>query len=465
MSKWIFSWLIILSPLFTFAQEYVEISKISFSGNKRTKEKVIRNEINFTEGDKILNSDFEKLISDNENRLKSIGLFNTAQIEVKSTEDLQTIINVELVENWYLYPSPIFELGDRSFNAWWQEQNRDLKRINYGVRGRHYNLTGNKDPLLVVAQFGYTRKLEAEYAFPYVFDKSNIGFTGSVFFADNKEIPYKTIGNRPQFFQHPDERVMLQRFRTSFNIKMRPSVEVHHSVSFEFHRNAVNEYVIEELNPDYFLNGASSLQFFMINYDVQYDKRFNYLMPYEGYRLRLNVKKEGLGILKEHNSFIFQGVVEYYKPISDNFGLGTKILGKTNLVRSTQAFANNTGLGWGGDLVRGYDLYVMDGIDHVLVKNHIKKRILNFDYELKRPKFLPGQFKSINLQAHLRFNFDFAYINEPVYFDTNTLNNRWIYGYGPALDIILYNSYLFSIEYSFNDLGEHGLFLEASNAF
>jgi len=71
-----------------------------------------------------------------------------------------------LVENWYLYPSPIFELGDRSFNAWWKEQNRDLTRINYGVRGRHYNLTGNKDPFLLVAQFGYTRKYVAEYSFP-----------------------------------------------------------------------------------------------------------------------------------------------------------------------------------------------------------------------------------------------------------------------------------------------------------
>ena len=465
MSKWILSCLILCSPIFIIAQEYLQISEINFIGNKRTKEKVIRNEIDFTEGDKILKSEFAKLIDDNENRLKSIGLFNTATIKVNTEEESKTVIEIELVENWYLYPSPIFELGDRSFNAWWIEQNHDLKRINYGVRGRHYNLTGNKDPLLLVAQFGYTRKLEAEYSFPYVFDQSNIGFTASIYFADNKEIPYKTIDNRPQFFQHPDERVMLQRFRTAFNIRMRPSVEMHHSVSFQFHRNSVNEYVIEELNPDYFLNRVNSLQFFMINYDVQYDKRFNYLMPYEGYRLRLNAKKEGLGILKEHNSFILQAVAEYYQPFSENFGLGTKVIGKTNLVRSTQAFANNTGLGWGGDLVRGYDLYVMDGIDHLLVKNHIKKQILNFDYEMKRPKFLPSQFKSINMQMHLRFNFDFAYINEPIYFETNTLNNRWIYGYGPAIDLILYNSYLFSIEYSFNDLGEHGLFLEASNAF
>ena len=465
MSRWIYLILILLGPIFTFAQQQIEISEINFIGNKRTKERVIKNEIDFSIGDKIDVSEIEKLISDNESRLKTIGLFNSATIEVKTEKDFSSVVNITLVENWYLYPSPIFELGDRSFNAWWKEQNRDLTRINYGVRGRHYNLTGNKDPFLLVAQFGYTRKFEAEYSFPYVFEKKNIGFTGSVYFADNREIPYKTIGNRPQFFQHPDERIMLQRFRTSLNIRMRPTVQIHQSVSLEYHRNSVNDYVVQELNPDYFLDGKTSLQFFMLNYDFQYDRRINYLMPYKGYRLRLNAKKEGLGIFKEQNSFIFQGVVEYYQPFSEFFGLGTKIVGKTNAIRTTQSFANNTGLGWGGDLVRGYDLYVMDGIDHLLVKNHIKKRVLNYDYKLKKPTFIPAQFKSINVQMHLRFNFDFAYINDPVYFETNTLNNRWIYGYGPAIDLILYNSYLFSIEYSFNDLGEHGLFLEASNAF
>jgi len=392
---WLLTCFILFGPLFLLAQQQIEISEINFIGNKRTKERVIRNEIDFAVGDTILLSEVEKLITDNESRLKTIGLFNSATIEFVTNQDSKSVVNISLVENWYLYPSFIFELGDRSFNVWWKEQDRDLSRINYGVRGRHYNLTGNKDPLLLVAQFGYTRKFVAEYSFPYVFEKSNIGFTGSIFFADNREIPYKTIGNRPQFFQHPDERIMLQRFRTSFNVRMRPRVEIHQSVSLEYHRNMVDDYVVQELNADYFLNDKTSLQFFMVNYDVQYDKRINYLMPYNGYRLRLNAKKEGLGIFKEQNSFIFQGIVEYYQPFSEFFGFGTKLVGKTNIIRTTQSFANNTGLGWGGDLVSGYNLYVMDGIDHLLVKNHLKKRVINYDYKLKGPKFLPEQFKSI----------------------------------------------------------------------
>ena len=471
MYKRLSTFLLILFSSICLAQDSIAIVQINFEGNKKTKERVIRNELAITEGDKILKSEIARVISDNENRLKSFGLFNTAEIDtIKKGEELT--LNINLVENWYLYPSPIFELGDRSFSAWWIEQNHEFDRINYGLRARHYNLTGNKDPFLIVAQFGYTKKFEGEYSFPYLFENKNIGFSAAIFYSSNKEIPYKTVGNKPQFYMHEDERDMLKRFRTSFVVRMRPNVQTHHSFSLEFHRNTVDQFVLEDLNPQYFLHGKNSLQFFMLNYDFQYDRRINYLMPYSGYRFRLNVKKEGLGILKEQNALITQAVFEYYIPFNksiednkSNFGYGGKIIGKTNLIRNQQAFANNTGLGWGGDLVSGFDLYVMDGMDHVLFTNHIKKRILNFDYTIESLAFLPAQFKSINIQAHLRFNFDFAYINEPYYIATNTLNNRWIYGFGPALDIIIYNSYLFSFEYSFNDLGERGLFLEARNAF
>ncbi len=474
MYKFLLIFSLFLISVSSLAQEKLKVSEILFSGNKKTKEKIILNELNIAVGDIISSADLIKIINQNENRLQSIGLFNKAKINIEQ-QDTSAVVKIELVENWYLYPSPIFELGDRSFNVWWHEQNHDLERINYGLRARHYNLTGNKDPLLVVAQFGYTKKFEGEYSFPYVFDNKNVGFSFSIYYATNKEIPYKTIANRPQFYQHNDEREMLRRFRTSVNVRMRPNVETHHSLSFEYHKNTVDEFVIEELNSDYFIHGNNALQFFMINYDIQYDKRFNYLMPYRGYRLRLNAKKEGLGILREQNSLLLQSVLEFYIPFTKrvdinnlpnrNFGFGSKIIAKTNLIRNQQAFANNTGLGWGSDLVSGYDLYVMDGMDHLLITNHIKKQLVDFNYTLTWPKVVPDQFKNINVKLHLRFNFDFAYINEPYYFETNTLNNRWIYGFGPALDIIIYNSYLFSFEYSYNDLGEQGLFLEVSNAF
>jgi len=154
---------------------------------------------------------------------------------------------------------------------------------------------------------------------------------------------------------------------------------------------------------------------------------------------------------------------EVHHTLQGSIILSSRNKGKTNLDRSTVAFANNTGLGWSRDIVSGYELYVMDGTDYVISINDIKWRL--FDNNLNTLKWLPQQFKKMNLTLFLRANFDFAYVNERTYIDTNGLSNRWIYGGGPALDMILFNNFLISFEYSFNDLGEHGLFLHNSISF
>lgn len=448
-----------------YAQQYLHISNILIEGNKRTKDRIVKKELSFKEGDTILIQDIPGFIEINESRLKSIGLFNTVKINLKNTTSTQTDILVELNENWYLFPAPIFELADRNFNVWWQEQGRALNRINFGMRLRHYNLTGNKDPIKFVFQAGYTRKLESTYSFPYLFDKNNKGLAFSIFYADNKEIPYVTQANKSIFYKHEDERIMLKRFRTALNFRLRPTVVKHHSFSLEFHRNWVDNIVISELNPAYFLDGKQSIKFFLLSYDVQYDLRDNYLYPRKGFRLFTNFKKEGLGIFQEQNALVVTGGLDYFVPLSlsKNNSIGTRVIGKTNLIRKQQSFANNTGLGWSADLVSGYQLFVMDGIDHVLAKNHIKQRIFERDFSLA--SWLPTQIQKLNVQLHLRFNFDFAYVHEPTYTENNPLNNKWIYGYGPALDLIIFNSYLFTFEYSVTGTGERGIFFNNTNSF
>ncbi len=445
--------------------DYLVIDSIFITGNKKTKQRVIEREIPILKGDTILLSDLPEKMEEIEKRLKSIGLFNQVTASTQKLNDDKANLSIELAENWYIYIVPIFDLADRNFNVWWQEQGRSLDRVNYGVRIRHYNFTGQKDPLKITLQAGYTRKLQLEYTFPYLSDNNNLGLAGSFFYSDNNEIPYITQGNKSLFYQHPDERILLKRLRSSFILRSRPNFFTHHSLSLEFHRNWVDRLVVDELNPNYFLDDRQSIKFFMLNYDIQYDKRPSVFYPYKGYRLFLNAKKEGLWIFEDQNRMLLDGGIEYYIPIMDNFSFGSKIVGKTNLIRDPQSFANNTGLGWSNDIVTGYDLYVQDGIDHILILTQLKRKMFETNLNMKWFKFFPDQLRRINVQFHLRLNFDTAYVNDPVYFVSNTQNNRWIYGFGPALDIIIYNSYLFSFEYSFNDLGERGLFINTSNSF
>ena len=128
------------------------------------------------------------------------------------------------------------------------------------------------------------------------------------------------------------------------------------------------------------------------------------------------------------------------------------------------AFANNTGLGYGSDVITGYELYVIDGIDYALWQSSLKYRVWDTTKDLG-DKMPLRQFKRMSIKVFLRFNFGTGYVNDLSYRETNFLNNQWVYGYGPAVDILFWNTFILKAEYSFNELGEHGFFLKSSSVF
>src|SRR5690606_4078534 len=137
----------------------------------------------------------------NERRLKSIGLFNDVNVNIKNwnMDYSHCDIEISVIENWFIYPYLIFELADRNFNVWRKEFNYSLRRVNYGIAGNHINLSGNKDKLKLKIQGGYIRKLEIFYEYPYLW--KNWGLTGNVLYAENREIPYISKENKPVFFK------------------------------------------------------------------------------------------------------------------------------------------------------------------------------------------------------------------------------------------------------------------------
>ena len=129
--------------------EQVVVTDILIEGNKKTKEKTILRELDFAFGDTIPTIDLISRLRRSEELLLNTGLFTLVRINIKiwNADTNHISINIELHEMWYLYPFYIFELADRNFNVWWEEQERSLKRINYGGRLTWLNLTGRRDLL------------------------------------------------------------------------------------------------------------------------------------------------------------------------------------------------------------------------------------------------------------------------------------------------------------------------------
>ena len=257
---------------------------------------------------------------------------------------------------------------------------------------------------------------------------------------------------------------MLKRFRIGLGLNYRQNIFSFHDFKLEYHHNSINEYVAKELNPDYFLDGATDLRYFAIKYDYVYDRRVFNLYPEGGYLLFANITKEGFGIFNDINNLSISTGLEKYFKLNKRWIWGGRIKAKTNLIRNKIAFSNNTGLGYGNDVVRGYELYVADGTDFILVKSSLRFKLYEKNKDWGKYMFL-RQFKKMNFRFFLRLNVDVGYVHEPTYVDTNTLNNRFLIGYGPAVDMLLYHTYILSFEYSFNHLGEGGLFIRSSFNF
>lgn len=444
------------------------MDEIHISGNKWTKDFVLLRELNFKKGQSYPKEYLEEAKLENFERIRNLGLFNDVVLEYDyDSVAYEFDIKIEVVENWYIWPSPIFELADRNFAEWWTNQNRDITRVNYGLRVDHINLTGRRDRLILQIQTGFRQKYELVYNQPYLNKEGTLGAEAFVFFANQDQIPFKTENNRT-IFGGFEERTLLERFRTGGAFFYRPTIYHHHAFRLEYHKNSVDQHVIDVLNPNYFLEGRTSIQFFMFNYHYTYDRRISQFIPVDGYLLWADIKKEGFGIFNEYNNTSASIGGEFYHPFNKAKTLvfGTQFKIKANLDRSVVSFANNTGIGWGADQLGGYHLYVVDGTDYAYARNNIRYKL--FEKKFNFGKFMPfHQFRSINVQLYARAFLDVGFANDPTYripFN-NDFNNRLLYGWGPGGDLLLYNNYMFSYNLGINHLKEVHLFFQYRTNF
>jgi hypothetical protein len=134
------------------------------------------------------------------------------------------------------------------------------------------------------------------------------------------------------------------------------------------------------------------------------------------------------------------------------------------MIRAKPPYYNFKALGFKSNYLNGYEYYVIDGLDYAYLKTRIS--YLLFQKELFFGKYMPIEaYKTMAFRIYLASHFNTGYVNNPHYSYTNSLSNRWLTGAGFGLDIVLYNSYLFQVNYTVNHLWENGIFLHYKFAF
>jgi outer membrane protein assembly factor BamA len=461
MPRFIFAFLLMLTTHLCHAQkDFFVVDSICIEGNKKTKNKVILRELNVNPGDTIWVASLEKDLDQCSFNLMNTGLFSSAVVSVDSSSNdtLQfNLLRINLKEMLYLYPVPILELGDRNFNVWWEEYNRRLDRLNYGLKLYHTNFTGQRDYLKIGAQFGYTNKYSASYQFPYLNKKQTLGIKFDINYKRNREIQYNTIGNKQQFLKD-DDQFLIKRLGTSLEFTYRPQYKTFHLLRVGYQNNQVAPIVSEELNPDFFGDSKSLQQYLSLNYFLVYENRNIQPYPTEGQRLEFEISKLGLGIFDDLNTFWVTANFFQYFPLRKKWSSEHILRARTALIRSKQPYYNSQALGFGSSFVRGYEFYVIDGIDFFLSRNALRYRV--FETTFNWGNWFPiNSLQYMPTKLFFSLHADAGYVNNPFYGETNQLNNKVLGSAGLGINLIVFYNKVFKLEYSLNAEGEHGWFL------
>jgi outer membrane protein assembly factor BamA len=440
------------------AVAYKIIRKIDTEGNKITRRAILLRELPFKAGDTIPADIFPQMLERVKENLLNTSLFNIVNVYPKETEHNGVEILVSVTERWYVWPVPIFELVDRNFNEWWLTKN--LKRTNYGFYMAWYNFRGRNETLRFIIQEGFTQKYSLLYGVPYLSRRQSGGMTWYVSFSRNREIAYKTSNNTLEYFRDSENFI-----RRELNFGMRYTVRkgIYNTTNLlaEYRINNISD-TISYLNEDYFLGNQTRQKYFRITYFFKSDHRNIQAYPLKGYYYDFEVNKIGLALTNDDIDIVYiTSTFKKYWQLDRRLYFATGLKGKLSGI-SQQPYFNQRALGYGGDYVRGYEHYVIDGQNFGLLKTNFKVELLPTRY--KKFKFIPlEKFNTIHYAFYLNLYADAGYVRDNQYFRENPLlANALHYGGGIGLDYVTYYDRVFRFEYSINKFGERGFFLHFS---
>ncbi|MDZ7879271.1 MAG: BamA/TamA family outer membrane protein [Saprospiraceae bacterium] len=449
----------------------VIVKSVGVEGNRKTKTRIITRELTFSIGDTIPLSKFGQLLENNRLRVMNTNLFNVVQFNVKDwksgdlpVDEVNLVISV--VENFFVYPVPIFSLADRNFNVWWKEQNHSFARTNYGFSLQHINTTGQRDPFSATLQLGYTPRFSMSYEVPYINKKQTVGLLLGGNYGVNRELTVATIGNKQSFFRNPEQHI-FQNLGIVVGAIITPGLLSRHSISLSYSRQSVDTSVVSR-NQDYYLDKRNKQRYLLLNYNYSHDTRDMRPYPLKGHLAVFSASKSGLLPTDDVNLLNISARWAQFGKITPRLSYETVAKGRFALINGEQPYSFTQGMGYGTDYLRGFEYYVVDGVNFGILKNSLHFQLFDKTFDLSpylKLKILKG-FHSLPVKLYLSGNFDMGYAQNLVkYSAQNPLNNRVLRSGGLGLDIVAFYSWVWQIQYSWNDLGEKDLFIHYKTGF
>ncbi len=436
------------------------ISAINISGNKHTKTYIIEREIPFKVGDSLFQKKLTATLMQARNQLYNTNLFTEVKFDSIPQAGSSLKINIVVKERWYIFPTPQFQLVDRSLNEWIKTYNADFNRVVYGLKFAHYNFSGRRDQLRIYLLNGYARNVSASYSAPYSNTKLTEGFGVAAGFTQNREVGYKLNYNN-KILNYKKEGFVRNNFNAGVGYSIRKGFFKTTNFSVGFNYSNIDDSIIKsKYNPTYF-NNDNNKQFIPdFGIGVSYTNTDNNNYPQKGLIYSYGIGKRGLQFTGGINSLSLSGsFAKFYKHKHNFFS----IVQSSAIIKLPfeQAFINRRAIGFGSLSLRGLEVYLIDGVAAGVAKYTLNKKVTEFKipipFKIKSLPYIP--FK---IFAKTYTDIGYSYLSKK--YDSR-LNNKLLYTGGFGIDVVTFYDLVFKVEYSFNQLGEKGLFLRGKGGF
>lgn len=450
--KCLFFSLICISQL-GYAQ--VRITDIEIKGNKKTRDYIIKRELPYKVGDVLSKDSLSLLNTIAQQQLFNTALFLETSVTATPLDSTSVKINIQLKERWYFFPLPYFRWVDRNFSQWWNEQNRSLDRVNYGINLRQGNVTGNNDKLTVGYITGYTHQASVRYQMPFIDKQLKYGLGLGWAQFNQKEINYKTDNNKQVFLK--TEEVIRRGYRANVNLTYRPNLYERFALQVGQGNESISDAAYA-IAPDFLPNHKKSYSFLDLN--LAYSKvRFDYnAYPTKGASTDVAIFQR---FSKESNLTALQFRQVVAKPISPSRFLLAESLTIGRIMQQSN-YSDRKIMGYGLMQMNGLEYYVVDGNAASLFKASFHQRIGS--YTVVNPvtkKFLP----SVKYTLYLKAFSHLGYVYSQEKSKGNPLANSLLRTAGIGLDVISIYDFVLNMEYSINQLGDKGLYLHGGINF
>lgn len=434
----------------------VVISDIVLTGFKKTKPYIIQREVPFKKGQYILSNELTEKLKLSKQQLMNTSLFVDVDVRAVKIDSGHVYIDIHVKERWYLFPIPYFKIVSRNFNTWLVEEDHSLDKVEYGLKFMQNNVSGRNDNLNVWIVGGYTQQFSLRYDNPNIDNKLKNGINFGFGFRRNRELNYGMDSTKPNkigFVKQPD-RFLINENYIDFAYTYRPAIKTRHTFRAAYGNVTIDDSVVK-LNPTYFATKDTRSRYFDLSYNLSYTN-----VDYNPYPLK--------GFAGDMGFYQRFGNASHFSQISARANYSLKFspasfiqFQGSGVLRFpfNQPYIANSLLGSPSLYMRGLEYYVIEGVAGGVARATVKNEVLSFN--LNSPLKSKTHDK-IPFRVFIKAYGDLGYSYTPNY-GISRLNNKLLRTWGAGIDIVTFYDVVLRFEYSFNQLGDQGLYFHTQN--